>query len=99
MTGGSAAAPKRTRLRYSGRFGLFVIALLAGSMGIYVPATKTVLCTDCHSGVGSDSDAEIREVASGAAGASARREHERRRDKREARIREKFPRAGGLILA
>ncbi|MEO6700107.1 MAG: nuclease-related domain-containing protein [Jatrophihabitantaceae bacterium] len=38
-------------------------------------------------------------VASGTAGASARREHERRVAKREARIRAAHPRLGGLILA
>lgn len=35
----------------------------------------------------------------GTGGASARREYERRRDKRETRIRTKHPRLGGLILA
>lgn len=34
-----------------------------------------------------------------AAGASARREHERRRDRRHARVRERHPRLGGVILA
>ncbi|WP_227422848.1 nuclease-related domain-containing protein [Pengzhenrongella sicca] len=38
-------------------------------------------------------------VDSGSAGASARREHERRSAKREARIRDAHPRLGGLILA
>ena len=38
-------------------------------------------------------------VASGTAGASARREHERRVAKRDARIRAAYPRLGGLILA
>ncbi len=38
-------------------------------------------------------------VESGAAGASARREYERRSAKRETRIREAHPRLGGLILA
>lgn len=39
------------------------------------------------------------EVVAGAAGASARREYERRRDDREKRIRQKHPKLGGLILA
>ena len=39
------------------------------------------------------------EVDAGHAGASARREHERRRDKRHARIRSEHPYLGGLILA
>ena len=36
---------------------------------------------------------------SGAAGASARREHERRKAKRESGVRERHPRIGGVILA
>jgi hypothetical protein len=39
------------------------------------------------------------EVFAGTAGASARREHERRHNKRDARIREAHPLVGGLILA
>jgi hypothetical protein len=39
------------------------------------------------------------EMAPGVAGASARREHERRMARREQRIREAHPRIGGLILA
>ncbi|WP_343995222.1 hypothetical protein [Terrabacter terrae] len=35
----------------------------------------------------------------GSAGASARREYERRRDAREQRVRERFPRIGGFLLA
>jgi hypothetical protein len=35
----------------------------------------------------------------GTAGASARREHERRRANRETRVREKHPRLGGILLA
>lgn len=38
-------------------------------------------------------------VLDGVAGASARREHERRKSKRETRIREAYPLVGGLILA
>lgn len=39
------------------------------------------------------------ELDFGTAGASARREHQRRRTNREARTREKHPRIGGLLLA
>ena len=42
---------------------------------------------------------EQSEVFSGVAGASAQREYERRKNKRETRIREAHPRMGGLILA
>lgn len=39
------------------------------------------------------------EVFVGVAGGSAQREYERRKDRRESRIREAHPRIGGLILA
>jgi len=39
------------------------------------------------------------EIFAGTAGASAKREYERRKDKRESRIREAHPRLGALILA
>lgn len=39
------------------------------------------------------------ELDSGTAGASARREHERRKANREQRVRDKHPRIGGLVLA
>jgi len=44
-------------------------------------------------------DEEPPEFDGGTAGASARREHERRRANREKRVREKHPRLGGLLLA
>jgi hypothetical protein len=43
--------------------------------------------------------AEEPQINSGVAGASARREHERRKASREARIRTAHPRIGGLVLA
>jgi hypothetical protein len=43
--------------------------------------------------------AEGPQIDSGVAGASARREHERRKANREARIRTAHPRIGGLVLA
>jgi len=46
-------------------------------------------------------DAAVGEVApaAGTGGASARREYERRKDSREARVRSKHPRIGGFLLA
>jgi hypothetical protein len=53
-----------------------------------------------HAGTGASEDAVQQAVIdSGVPGASARREHERRRAKRETDIRAKHPRIGGLILA
>lgn len=45
------------------------------------------------------SDSEHPEIDTGTAGASARREHERRRANREQRLRDKHPRTAGLRLA
>ena len=42
--------------------------------------------------------AEERDLDLGTAGASGRREHERRRANRESRVRERHPRIGGLLL-
>lgn len=47
----------------------------------------------------SDLEPEQAEVDEGTAGASARREYERRRDRRAQRIRTEHPKLGGLILA
>jgi hypothetical protein len=44
-------------------------------------------------------DEEPPDFDGGTAGASARREHERRRANREKRVREKHPRLGGVLLA
>lgn len=82
---------KRMRLRYAGTCRLCARELPAGEEAVYERGSKTVRCVDC--GVGAtDSDP-------GSAGASARREHERRRDNREQRIRTEHPKLGGLIVA
>ncbi len=44
-------------------------------------------------------DADPPDFDAGTAGASARREHERRRANREKQVREKHPRVGGILLA
>ncbi|WP_344048546.1 nuclease-related domain-containing protein [Microbacterium aoyamense] len=78
------------RLRYAGTCRRCGATLSSGSEAIYERATKTVRCEQCSS---------LTEAHSGTAGASARREHERRRDRREERIRTEHPKLGGLILA
>lgn len=85
-------------------------ALPARTLAIYERDTKTVRCLDCDPSVGtatqleprSGADSEVVKVpvlAPGTAGASARREFERRKAKREERIRAEHPKLGGLILA
>jgi hypothetical protein len=84
---------KRMRLRYAGTCRLCGRALAAGSDAVYERAAKTVRCVGCAT------EATDGAPGPGIAGASARREYERRKDAREQRIRTKHPKLGGLILA
>jgi hypothetical protein len=81
------------RLRYAGVCRLCAAPLAAGADAIYERDSKTVRCVECTTAT-----API-EIDSGVAGASARREHERRKSNREQRIRASHPKLGGLILA
>jgi hypothetical protein len=76
-------------LRYAGRCRLCGIVLDAGAEAVYERSTKTVRCGRCKKSGES----------AGVAGSSARREHDRRHDARERRIRTNHPKLGGLILA
>mgnify|MGYP001353392828 CR=1 FL=1 len=82
---------KQMKLRYAGTCRLCETPLPAGSQAFYERSLKTVRCIECA--------IEIRAPDVGTAGASARREYERRKDNRERRIRESHPKLGGLILA
>lgn len=86
-----APAEKRMRLRYAGSCRVCGTALDAGTEAIYERSLRSVRCVSCSP--------TTKPAESGTAGASARREHERRRAKREDRIRTKHPKLGGLILA
>jgi hypothetical protein len=94
---------KRMRLRYAGTCRLCGNALPAATEAVYERSSKTVRCVDCESVApatdGAPSSAAQGGETAGAAGASARREYERRRDNREQRIRAAHPKLGGLILA
>jgi hypothetical protein len=98
---------KRMRLRYAGLCRLCGRELPAKSDAIYERTTKTVRCVACRT-----ADAATNKVAEasftqsppvtlerGVAGASARREHERRKAKDEERLREKWGRFGGIAVA
>lgn len=107
MTTEHPAAPdeKRMRLRYAGICYLCGAQLLAGEPAVYERAARRVRCIACppsgepHSAFTPPRTVARDLVEQGTAGASARREYERRRDSREQRIREKHPKLGGLILA
>ncbi len=110
-----SAGPREMRLRYAGRCRACAADLQRGTRAIYDPGTRTVTCLTCEGGnvvpveehVSGVETAEVVEavpppapdLSPGVAGASARREHERRVAAREARVRSKHPKLGGLILA
>lgn len=107
------ADEKQMRLRYAGVCRICDADLAARVEAIYERSTRTVRCLDCgidplveafpaHSMVEEGALRPSRSpepIDPGTPGASARREYERRQAKREARIRERHPKLGGLILA
>ena len=91
---------KRMRLRYAGTCRVCEVDLPAGTPAVYDRTTRTVRCPDHDVAVPSDQGAPGPVVVdAGVPGASARREFERRRAKREQRIRSEHPRLGGLLHA
>ena len=97
---------KRMRLRYAGTCRVCGVELPARADAIYERATKTVRCLAHDTSVGvsvvvvEGPGTDVPEVVeSGTAGASARREFERRKARREDGIRSAHPKLGGLILA
>ncbi|WP_322921662.1 nuclease-related domain-containing protein [Nocardioides renjunii] len=106
------ANEKRMKLRYAGVCRVCDAELAARVEAIYERFTRTVRCLDCSPAADAISRSSVVEVRPqrasrphsdaidpGTPGASARREYERRQARREARIREKHPKLGGLILA
>lgn len=83
------------RLRYAGACRRCAQELPVGTPAIYERATRTVRCLDCTSERAAEPEPSD---GSGVAGSSARREYERRKAKREERIRARHPKLGGLIL-
>jgi hypothetical protein len=105
---GEAIQPSKTmRLRYAGRCRGCGVDLAVGTLAVYDRESKTVSCLKCLQDATSGSTSAIAPepvfseplVLDGVAGASARREHERRKSARETRIRDAHPLVGGLILA
>ncbi|GAA3530903.1 hypothetical protein AFL01nite_18030 [Aeromicrobium flavum] len=98
-----AAQDKLMRLRYAGTCRLCAEELPAKTEAIWERATKTVRCVACGPSATEPPDsavvAEPEPVDSGTAGASARREYERRKAKRDDATRAKHPKLGGLIVA
>ena len=92
------------RLRYTATCRVCGAELKAGVAAIYEWPSRSLRCLACPPGEpGEDADSEpspgVEGVDAGVAGASAQREFERRRDARQARVRAKHPKLGGVILA
>lgn len=86
---------KQMPLRRDGTCRVCGTDLPVGTQAVYERSTRTVRClTHEQSTASSAAEPDI-----GTAGASARREFERRRDAREQRIRAKHPKIGGLLHA
>ncbi|QWC86478.1 NERD domain-containing protein [Nocardioidaceae bacterium] len=100
-----ATVEKAIRLRYAGSCRVCGTPLDAGTRAVHERRTRTVRCLSHLADAaeptwGSTPEEDADEaVASGHAGASARREFERRREARDRRIRGRFPHIGGLVLA
>jgi hypothetical protein len=97
-------AERPIRLRYPGTCVRCRTRLIAGTTAIYESSGRTVRCLACTPvdvppGSRASADQEPSEVETGQAGAGARRVYERRRDRRQARIRAEHPHLGRLILA
>lgn len=95
---------KRMRLRYADICRECGATVAQGEMAVYDKASRSVVCVDCADRVAAEGAETVPQVEaalidSGTAGASARREFERRAAKREQRIRSAHPKLGGLILA
>lgn len=105
MTPAESTTDKRMKLRYAGICRLCGCELAARQEAIYERDTKTVRCVECPpANVASTAprpkvEPKSPAPASGVAGASAQREFERRKGKREKEIRAEHPKIGGLILA
>lgn len=75
----------------------------AGQLAVYEKSSRAVVCLGCADGA-AQATAPASEAPQpgpdvGAAGASAKREYERRKAAREQRVREKHPHIGGFLLA
>jgi hypothetical protein len=73
--------------------------LAAGDQAWWDAKAKAVWCLECHrSSEAFPTNADVADLDRGQAGASARREYERRKTKREKTTRDAHPHIGGLLL-
>ena len=85
------------KVKYDGMCSRCGIALRTGEVAVYDRQTRSIHCVVCPSVA---AVADPPPIDTGVAGASARREYERRKTAREDRIRSRFGgRLGGVVLA
>jgi hypothetical protein len=103
MEGSSAAARPAWRVKYDGNCSRCGTLLRKGEVAVWERRNKTIRCVECPTQPFEDEprDEPIeQDVDVGVAGASAMREHVRRKEKRETEVRQRFgQRLGGLVLA
>ena len=87
-----SAGTRHLKLRRPDTCAVCTRPLPAGVLAVWDPARRETRCVACEPAPPSPPEAS-------AAGASARREYERRRANREARVRERYGALGGLVLA
>lgn len=97
---------KQMLLRYAGTCRLCGAELSARQEAVYERASKSVRCVECPTAAVAPEAAPLPAVQpersapeGGVAGAAAQREYERRKAKREERVRAQHPKIGGLVLA
>lgn len=91
------AQPRRPqRVRYDGRCADCGVALPRGALGVWDCGTRKMYCLTCR---GPSAGVEMLQPDPGLAGTSTQREYERRKEKREARIRDRFGRFGDVAVA
>lgn len=101
--GDRGSGDRRMKLRYAGVCRLCGVDLPARMEAVYERTTKTVCCVECPSveslPSSEASSVEVSNEGAGAAGASARREYERRKGKDEERLRQRWGKLGGIAVA
>lgn len=82
-------------MKYDGACSRCGVTIRAGQVAVYERATRTIHCVSCPI-----APAPEPEIDAGAAGRSARQEHERRAAKRATAVKERWgDRIGGVVLA
>lgn len=85
------------RVKHDGVCSRCGIPLRAGEVAVYERPTRSIRCVVCPTEAGDPTEEPA--FDSGVAGASARREYERRKANRETRVKGRFGRLGGVVLA